>query len=159
MIVVSNTSPLCYLVLVGYHDVLPRLYQTVHTSQTVLAELRHPDAPPLVRDWATNPPPWLQIHSDRPERDQTLATLHAGERTALRLAEQLRADIVLLDESAARTLATQRGLKVAGVLGVLRDAANAGLLDLTEAIDRLRQTNFRASPELLKSVMSGDKSG
>lgn len=154
MIVVSNTSPFCYLVLISHHDVLRQLYQAVHISQAALNELRHPDAPPMVRNWATNPPPWLQIHPDPLDADQTLATLHSGERTALRLAEQLRADIVLLDESAARTLATQRGLKVAGVLGVLRDAANADLLDITDAIDRLRQTNFRASPELLRSILS-----
>jgi predicted nucleic acid-binding protein len=148
-----------YLVLIGRHDILPQLYQAVHTSQSVLNELRHPDAPPAVRIWATTPPPWLKVHADPLDADQSLATLHSGERTALRFAEQLRADIVLLDESAARTLANQRGLKIAGVLGVLRDAANADLLDLTEAIDRLRQTNFRASPELLKLVLSREKSG
>ena len=128
MIVVSNTSPLCYLVLIGCAPVLPELYGEVATTETVLAELRHADAPPAVRTWAAAPPEWLKIHSDPVPRDSTLADLDPGERTAMWLAEQLGADVVLLDEAAARTLASQRGLGVAGTLGVLRDAAQAGLL-------------------------------
>lgn len=153
MTVVTNTSPLCYVVLIGCADLLPTLYGEVHTTQTVLAELRHPDAPESVRLWATTPPLWLKVHPDPPEPDASLASLHAGERTAIRLAEQLRADIVLLDDSAARELARQHNLKVSGLLGVLRDAAQAGLVDLPTAVVRLRQTNFRASPGLLKSLL------
>jgi predicted nucleic acid-binding protein len=154
MIVVSNTSPLCYLVLIGHQDVLPALYQKIHTSQSVVRELADAGAPERVQQWAMNPPPWLEVYADLPDDDEILTTLHIGERTALSLADNLRADIVLIDEAAARTVAKQRGLKVAGVLGVLRDAADAGLLDLTNAIDSLRQTNFRASPELLKALLS-----
>ena len=154
MNVVSNTSPLCYLVLIGHAPVLSKLYGDLATTETVLAELRHADAPPAVRTWAAAPPEWLKIHPDPVSRDNTLADLDPGERTAILLAEQLKADLVLLDEAAARTLASQRGLKVAGTLGVLRDAAQAGLLRLPDALDLLRKTNFRASPELWKSLYS-----
>jgi predicted nucleic acid-binding protein len=152
MTIVSNTSPLCYLTLIGHAEILPKLYGSVHITQKVLEELRHPDAPATVRAWATTPPGWLIIHSDPEETDQTLAALDPGERTALRLSGQLRSDVVLLDESAARALGVQRGLKVTGTLGVLCDAAQAGLLDLPAALDLLRKTNFRASPELWKSL-------
>jgi predicted nucleic acid-binding protein len=152
MIIVSNTSPLCYLVLIGHADVLAKLYGEIHVTRKVLEELRHPDAPPSVRQWATTPPAWLKIHSDPEEPDQTLATLDPGERTALRLAELLRADMVLLDEAAARSLASQRGVKVSGTLGILCDAAQTGLVKLPAALDLLRKTSFRASPELWKAL-------
>ena len=152
MTLVSDTSPLCYLALIGHAGILPKLYGHVHITQKVLDELRHPDAPASVRSWAATPPDWLKIHSDPEEPDQTLAALDPGERTVLRLSEQLRSDVVLLDESAARALAVQRGLKVSGTLGVLCDAAQAGLLKLPAALDLLRKTNFRASPELWKSL-------
>lgn len=152
MIIVSNTSPLCYLVLIGHADVLAKLYGEIHVTQKVLEELRHPDAPPVVRQWAMTPPGRVEIHSDPEEPDQTLAALDPGERTALRLAEQLRADLVLLDEAAARLLASQRGVKVSGTLGVLCDAAQAGLLKLPAALDLLRKTSFRASPELWRAL-------
>jgi len=59
---------------------------------------------------------------------------------------------VLLDESAARLLADQRGVKVSGTLGVLCEAAQAGLLKLPAVLDLLRKTSFRASPELWKAL-------
>ncbi len=153
MIVVSNTSPLCYLVLIGRAEVLPKLYGTIHTSRTVVAELQHVDAPEMLRAWAKHLPDWVQVHPDPEEKDQIFAILHRGERTAIQLAERIRADIVLLDDSAARLIAAQRDLKISGLLGVLRDAAGAGMIDLPETIDRLRQTNFRASPQSLKSLL------
>ena len=152
MTIVSNTSPLCYLALIGHAEILPKLYGSIHITQKVLEELRHPDAPPAVRNWAMTPPDWLKIHSDPEAPDQTLAALDPGERTALQLSGQLRSDVVLLDESAARALAVQHGLKVSGTLGVLCDAAQAGLLNLPAALDLLRKTIFRASPELWKSL-------
>ena len=150
MTIVSNTTPLCYLTLIGHAKLLPQLYGDIHIPRKVLEELRHPDAPPAVRDLATTPPDWLKIHSDPEEADKILVALDPGERTALRLAEQLHSDIVLLDEAAARAIAVQRGLKISGTLGVLCDAAEAGLLKLPAALDLLRGTNFRASPELWK---------
>lgn len=157
MIVVSNTSPLCYVILIGCADTLPKLYGELHTTQTVLTELRHPDAPESVRAWVNTLPAWIKVHSDPSDPDASLASLHAGERTTIRLAEQLRADVVLLDDSAARELAVQRNLKVSGLLGVLRDAAQSGLVELPTAVDRLRQTSFRASAELLKSLLTPPK--
>jgi predicted nucleic acid-binding protein len=152
MTIVSNTTPLCYLTLIGHVEILPQLYGHVHVTQKVMEELRHPDAPPSVRHWATTPPDWLNIHADPENPDKTLAALDPGERTALHLSEQLRSDMLLLDESAARAFAIQRGLKISGTLGVLCDAAQAGLLNLPAALDLLRKTNFRASPELWKSA-------
>jgi predicted nucleic acid-binding protein len=69
MIIVSNTSPLCYLALIGHAEILPRLYGRVDTTQKVLEELRHPDAPPTIREWATNPPAWLKTHPDPSKPD------------------------------------------------------------------------------------------
>jgi predicted nucleic acid-binding protein len=152
MTVVSDTSPLCYLVLIGHAEVLAKLYGEIHVTQKVLEELCHPQAPPPVRLWATASPAWLKIHPDPDELDHTLAALDPGERTALRLAEVLQSDLVLLDEAAARSLAAQRGLRVSGTLGVLCDAAQAGLIELPAALDLLRQTNFRASPQLWKAL-------
>lgn len=88
--------------------------------------------------------------SEKP--DTSLAALDPGERTVLHLSEQLHSDVVLLDESAARAIAVQRGLRISGTLGVLCEAAQAGLLNLSVALDLLRKTNFRASPSLWKSL-------
>jgi predicted nucleic acid-binding protein len=69
------------------------------------------------------------------------------------LDSRIRADVVLLDEKAGRAAALSRGLHVAGLLGVLREAANRGLVDLSVAIQALMRVGFRASPALLKSLL------
>jgi predicted nucleic acid-binding protein len=66
----------------------------------------------------------------------------------------MRADVVLLDEKAGRAAALSRGLRVVGLLGVLREAANRGLVDLPAAPQALMSAGFRASPALLKAVLS-----
>ena len=50
-VVVSDTSPLHYLILCGEESVLPRLFSQVVIPPTVFRELQQPNAPPLVREW------------------------------------------------------------------------------------------------------------
>ena len=80
--------------------------------------------------------------------------LDQGEAGAIILAETLPADLILLDEADGRREARRRGIALTGTIGVLDRAASRGLIDLTEAIDRLPQTNFRVSPRLLKAVQA-----
>jgi predicted nucleic acid-binding protein len=56
MIVVSDTSPLNYLVLIGADQVLPSLFGQVLTPPEVLVEMQHAKAPPQVSAWAQQPP-------------------------------------------------------------------------------------------------------
>ena len=51
MIVVSDTSPLNYLVLIEHSRVLPLLFGRVIAPPAVIAELQHPGAPAVVRAW------------------------------------------------------------------------------------------------------------
>src|SRR5580658_8798674 len=55
MIVVADTSPLNYLVLLGHIDILAKIYAEVLVPQTVLDELQDSDAPAGVRAWAVAP--------------------------------------------------------------------------------------------------------
>lgn len=153
MIVVTNTSPLCYLLLCGYLEILPKLFEKVIIPQAVYDELRDKEAPAVLQDWIAQPPAWLEIRSVSTEPDAMLNQLHPGEREAIVLAERLGADLILLDEKVARQIAVERGLNVAGLLGVLDEATTRGLIDLSAAVERLQSTTFRASPRLLKSLL------
>jgi hypothetical protein len=67
--------------------------------------------------------------------------LDLGEAETLTLATQMKADWVLLDESAARQQAARLGLAHVGVLGVLRRARITGRIPSLQAeILRLRST-------------------
>jgi predicted nucleic acid-binding protein len=155
MIVVADTSPVCYL-LIGEIEVLPKLFTQVLLPPEVLSELLDDDAPPSVRTWANAPPPWISIR-DAPESaksgaDNSIDRLQSGERATILLAESIPGAVILVDEKSARRVAARRGLRVTGCLGVLVEAANRGFLDLAQAINRLTKTNFRYSPALLKSA-------
>jgi predicted nucleic acid-binding protein len=149
---VADTSPLCYLILIGEVNLLPKLFDQVLAPAAVITELRHEDAPDAVRSWASIPS-WLSVR-DNPTRSAAgMEKLQAGERAAILLAEWVNADIILLDEKPARRVAVDRGLRITGTLGILGEAASRGLVDLAVAIDRLRQTSFRYSPALLKATL------
>jgi predicted nucleic acid-binding protein len=150
---VSDTSPLSYLIRIGQTQVIPELFASVSIPEGVRAELASGRAPSEIQQWIAQPPSWLVIDSTVLRPDAALDRLHAGERAAILLAEHLQADAVLLDEKAARATAFARGLRVTGVLGVLRAGADRGLVDLPTAIRAVMDVGFRASPALLKSLL------
>lgn len=80
--------------------------------------------------------------------------LGPGERAAIALAEELSADALLMDDRDGRREAERRSLAVLGTLRVLADGAEHNLLDLRVALDRLRQTNFRADAQLLQRLLA-----
>lgn len=152
MTVVSDTSPLCYLLLIGQIDLLPAVFERVQVPRAVAAELSHPAADRRIRDWIAAPPPWLGV-LDAPEPPSALSRLDRGEAEAITLAEAIKADLVILDERKARQAAVERGLSVTGLLGLLALSSDRGLVDLPSALALLRQTNFRADPKLLRLLL------
>ena len=107
MRVIFDTSPVCYLLLIGEIEILPILFDEILIPPAVAAELGHPRAPSVLRNWIASPPVWLQIHSPGPATG--LDNLQAGEREAILLGEGLMADLVVLDDLAARNTARERG--------------------------------------------------
>src|SRR5256885_13134613 len=96
--VVSNTSPLNYLVLIDQINLLPALYAQVLIPQSVYEELRAPETPAPVRSWIGDRPRWLEIKSEVSVANSNLSELHQGERDAIALAQQIRADALMIDE-------------------------------------------------------------
>lgn len=117
MIAVSDTSPICYLVLTGDVDLLPKLYSRISVPRSVVGELRHPDAPLIVRQWAANLPSWLTVEADPAMSNIGMEKLQVGEQAAILLAESIAAATIVLDEKSARRVAIERGLRVTGHIG------------------------------------------
>jgi uncharacterized protein len=88
--------------------------------------------------------------------DADLLHLDGGEQEAIRLAQMVHADVVLLDDRKARDAATRRGLRVMGTVGVLEQAARRGLIDLPAVCARLRTTNFRIHDSIMQSALARD---
>lgn len=152
MSVVSDASPLNYLIMIGAVDVLVPLYGRVFVPHTVVAELGQSAAPDAVRAWMAQRPGWLDVSQEAPQSDPTLALLDPGERAAITLALSLGAERLLIDEWEGRAEAVRRGLAVTGTLGILAAAHQRGLLDLEVALARLERTSFYMSKDLLEFV-------
>ena len=153
MIVVSDTSPICYLLLIGEIELLPQLYGQVLIPQAVQHELANERSPAVVQAWIGQPPEWLVIQTVNIPSDSDLANLDLGERAAIVLALATKADLIVIDDLLGRQVARLRQLRVTGLLGILDEAARQNLVNFPEAIARLQQTSFRASSQLIQSLL------
>jgi predicted nucleic acid-binding protein len=152
--VVSDPSPLNYLVLAGYIDLLPRVDSEIVVPQAVARELTNFAAPPLVRRWMQNPPGWLDIVRCEAPLLEAPRELHLGQGEAEAITLALRRKAILLaDEGAARRFASSQG----GTLGILGRLARKGLLDLPVALNRLQATTFYISTSELERFLSDYK--
>ena len=154
MIVVSDTSPICYLLLIGEIELLPQLYGQVLIPRIVQQELSDDRSPVAVKNWITAPPKWLIIQDVTVPADKDLELINAGEKAAIILAIQEGANLIIIDEALGRKVARNKGLKVTGLLGILDRAAQQNLVDFPQAIAALERTTFRASSKLIESLLS-----
>lgn len=158
MPVVSNTSPVLNLAIIGQLPLLHEQFGDVWIPRRVLEELRvEEDLPGNLAVREALAAGWLRVGE---AKDQTLARvlqrdLDAGEAEAIVLALEMQAGRVLLDEREGRRIAKSLGLKVTGVLGILLRARREGKLSsLRQTMDTLRQeAGFRIEPALYADVL------
>jgi predicted nucleic acid-binding protein len=166
-LVVADTGPINYLVLIGCIDLLPRLFEKVILPSAVEAELNVRNTPALVRNWAANRPAWVGVHQPRGDfdtMDPLLIGIHEGEKAAIVLACALDADLLLMNDRKGVHAAREKGLRVTGTLGILDLATQGGRVDFSEAdfsraIERLRRTNFRVADALLDALLEKHREG
>jgi predicted nucleic acid-binding protein len=151
-LVIADTGPVNYLILIGHIDILSVLFQTVILPSAVRDELLN--APLLVKNWIADPPPWIDVRQTVHVDDTSMENLDLGEEAAIALAIELHADLLLMDDREGVIAARRKGIEVIGTLGVLALAAKHGLLNLVDAFDRLKQTNFRYQREIMDILLN-----
>jgi predicted nucleic acid-binding protein len=145
--VVSNSSPLIALAGIQRLDLLPAIFESILIPPAVAREIA-PSIPAL--------PTWLRIQAPSvlPPESLLRRRLGAGEREALALAIELKADWIILDDLPARRSAEAANLNVIGTLGTLLAAKRAGLLkSIRPELDALLRTSFFLSPQLYDQVL------
>lgn len=115
MIVVSDTSPITTLLQIGKADLLCRLYGEVLIPEAVRTELAR---------WHEALPEFLKcpLVKNRSAVERLRAQLDIGEAEAIVLAHEAHAELLLIDEHAAREVAAKEGLRCIGLAGVLVEA-------------------------------------
>ena len=148
ILVVSDTSAISALVQIGEEDILRHLYDRILIPQAVQQELlrSHSSIPGFIHTHAVVP---------SVELEHRRSILDEGEACAITLAEQIHADLLLIDEKKGRAVAEQAGLRFIGLVGVLISAKRRGLISAIRPIlDRLvTEAGFRLAPLLRAAVL------
>ena len=158
MLVVSNTSIILNLAIVGQLELIRQQFGQVQIPLAVLSELKvFEDRPGSKEIQAAVDTGWIEVQELSSQLSVLLLqqVLDQGEAEAITLAIDLKADRILLDERDGRKIAKSLGLKVIGVLGILLRAKQEGdLSSFPDAINALIKTaGFRIAPELLAKVL------
>jgi len=154
VIVVSDTSPILSLALIGQLDLLRDLYGSIVISEAVWQEIMATDqggAPEVAQaDWIIIRP----IDSDVVLK-LLLREVDRGEAEAIGLALQLSADMLLIDERKARHLAAYLELGVVGLLDVLLEAKQRKLITSVKPMldDLMARARFRLSHKLYQRTL------
>jgi len=155
MIVVSDTGPLNYLILIEQIDILGQIYGEVIIPPAVQGEMMNRLAPDSVRAWIHDPPPWLEVRTPGRIDERIDPELDEGEREAISLIQNASSpSLLLIDDLPGRIEATRLGLEIIGTLGVLLVAHKRGLLDIRKAIRLLQTTSFNANEALLSHFLN-----
>lgn len=149
--VISDTSPINYLVWIGRIDILPQLFGSVLIPPAVLSELRHHLAPPAVRKWLEDLPGWIQECA--PQSIFPHLNLDPGETEAISLAVERTGSLLIIDEWKGREAALGQGLAITGTLGLLEEADRLQLLDFETELKKLEATNFRLHGKRLAQIL------
>ncbi|GET43103.1 DUF3368 domain-containing protein [Microseira wollei] len=156
MTVVSNTSPITSLAGVGQLNLLQQLYGSIIIPPAVYTEMVGAGSlvPGAIEVQTL---PWIQTREvvNQELVTELLEELNLGEAQAIVLALELKAELLLLDELPGRTIASQYGLNITGVLGILLEAKRNGSIPAVKPLmDRLiEQVAFRVSSRLYAEVL------
>lgn len=156
MRVVSNTSPLSNLAVIGELNLLQKIYSKILIPPTVYDELMRFQEIQLVISTVIETG-WLEVRT--PQNIQMIQTLNQfldpGEAAAIALAVDISADRLLIDERLGRSIASQYSLKIRGILGILLNAKRQGLIsEIKPLLDRLTgEAGFRVSQTLYDRIL------
>jgi len=158
MPVVSNTSPISNLAVIGKLDLLRDQFKTILIPEAVARELKalsNPRARAAIETALKEG--WIEVGTVKslPLTRLLTVNLHQGESEAIALAVEQNASWVLLDEREARAAAKQMSLNITGVLGVLLRAKKQGqIVNLGLVVERLRkEAHFFIAPDLERHLL------
>jgi len=161
---VFNTSPLIFLARLRYLEKTLSLFQMVAIPKKVIKEISVKD------DEANEKVLKIKNHSNV---NFGLATklvklykalnerLGQGESEAIALAVELNADVVILDDFAARKAAMELGLKVKGTLGIIKKLLEENKIkieDINKLYETLKKIGFRVRREIFKNIFESSVS-
>lgn len=154
--VVSNSSPIIHLTKIGRLNLLRDYFQEIVIPEAVYRE--------CITEGKGRSEAELIKNADCIKRAQVKdnklvkllqSTLDDGESEAIALSLEIRASLILLDDSDAREKARLYGLKITGIIGILLRAKREGKVpSLKGELKRLKETGFWIAEDLEATLLS-----
>ena len=155
--VIVNSTPLLTLGKIGKLEILREMYQEIIIPQAVYKEVTEKEdtASKAILSACHD---WIKVQTIKNEDEYAMyrAKLHAGEVEVMILAQQVpRADLVIIDDMAARKTAEFLKLPLSGTIGVLIKAKQKGIIsEVMPIIGELEKNGFFIS-QRVKSMIAG----
>ena len=141
--ILIDTSSLIALERISLLQILCKVYKEVVISESV------------IKEFGTLSLPCISIRKVESNLLRLLITdlnLGKGEADVIALASQIGLKVII-DDSKARRVAENMGLKVTGTIGVLMKAERIGLIESAhDKVRELREKGFYVSEELLEDI-------
>ena len=141
MIIVSDTSPVSNLLIIGQLDILSQLFGEIIIPPKVFEEIQRLESFEIDIEEIKNSD-WIKIiiPSNVKLVQELNENLDEGESEAIALAKELNAEFILIDEKKGRKVAEQLGITAIGLLGILLKAKQKRAVErIMPLLDSLRQ--------------------
>ena len=165
MIVVSDSTLLITLMKAGRLNILEGLFGEVLIPEAVYSEVTDNQAFRDEAELIRNSDYIRIVRADDRERVsflQRVTGLDLGESEAIIYADEVNADLLLMDEAAGRRVALNMGLPMTGSVGVLIRAFRSGLITVEEAedaFDSIKKANRHISDRLIDDALEVIRNG
>lgn len=156
MIVVSDTSSISALILIGRLEILNTVFGEIIIPPIVFHEIMR------LEEFSINlsifeKAGWIQIQKPVGQKSvqNLMEILDPGESEAIVLAQELNADFLLIDERLGSQMATDLGIPTVGLLGTLLLAKKQQpLFELKPILKELKEkARFRMSLKVMNYVL------
>lgn len=151
--VVSNTTPLISLLKINHLTLLRDLYSEIYIPKEVYTELEKGKSKEYYKDLSEID--WIKIREINDKKSLSyFLDLDKGEAETIILANEINADLVIIDEILGRFHAKNSNLKVTGTLGILLKAKNTGYIKkIKPLLSELKNKGIWLNERLIREVL------
>ena len=159
MTIISDTTPIISLIKINRLDLLEKLFEEVLIPEAVYRELTtnalFENEAKIVKTSS-----FLKTSSVQNRKSlqllQAVSGLDDGESEAIILADELKSDVLIMDERKGRKVAEKLGIKITGTVGVLLQSYIENMISSDEIktyLDQLKNSNIRLSESLIQKAL------
>lgn len=160
MIIISDTTPIISLIKINRLDLLEELFGEVLIPDAVFRELTtnvtFKEEADIVKSSE-----FIKVSSIQNRKSleilQAASGLDAGESEAIILADELKSDVLIIDERRGRKVAQNLGIAITGTIGILIQAYHEKILseeEVKSCFKYLKNSSIRLSDTLIQEALS-----